>query len=66
MGCASSRSLQASVAAVVAHADDDAIKLAVLQLLRTYAASTTTDLDDGIVEVVELALFPRDRSSDSD
>lgn len=63
--CPSRLSLQASIANVVAHADDAAIKLAVLHLLRTYAASTATDLDDALVDVVERALFPRSPDSDS-
>lgn len=52
------RSLQASIANVVAHANDDVIKFAVLHCLRTYAASTATDLDDALVDVVEHRLFP--------
>ena len=50
-------SLNASIANVVAHANDTAIKLAVIHCLRTYAASTATDLDDLLVDLVERRLL---------
>lgn len=55
--CVTRVSLNASIADVVAHADDTVVKLLVIQCLRTYAVSTATDLDDALVDMVERRLL---------
>jgi hypothetical protein len=59
MFCCGYQSLQAAIATVLGHADEDLIKQTVLLLLRSYAASTATSVDDALVDVVERCLFPR-------